>query len=162
MRNRSGEPAANRSKRAVCSMRAASPRSRTSARIWSTARWTAGSMAAGGRSSARTTASAPSTRASRTRIDSFIGSPRTAAPQPPPPPRRIAAVPQLARLGHDQAAEAEAEVEGLVDVGRLLGQDVLAHDPQIGGPIGDVGGNVGRLEEEQLEPARLVFEDEPA
>jgi hypothetical protein len=78
----------------------------------------------------------------------------------PRPLRRIIALPQLAGLRYHQAAEPEAEVERLVDVGLLLEQDVLAHDPQVGRAVEDVRGNVRRLEEEQAEPAASVGEDQ--
>ena len=70
----------------------------------------------------------------------------------PGPLRGIVALPQLARLGDHQPAEAEAEVERLVDVRLLLEQDVLADDAEVGGAVLDVGRHVGGLEEEEAQP----------
>src|SRR5437867_8646721 len=78
----------------------------------------------------------------------------------PGPPRRIVSLPQGARLGDDQATHAEPEVERLVHVRFLLEQDVLAHDAEIGGAIGDVRRHVDRLQEEQAQPAPIVVEDQ--
>jgi hypothetical protein len=71
-------------------------------------------------------------------------------------------LPQLARLGDHQPAEAEAEIERLVDVRLLFEKDVLAHDAEVGGAVGHVGRDVGRLEKEQAEPAARIVEDEAA
>ncbi len=74
----------------------------------------------------------------------------------------VVALEQIPALGHHQPAEAEAEVERLVDVGLLLEQDVLAHDAEVGGAVGHVGGDVGGLEQEQAQPVDGIDEDQPA
>src|SRR5712692_9968698 len=59
----------------------------------------------------------------------------------PRPLGRVVPLPQLAGLGHHETTEAEAQVHRLVDVGLLLGQDVLAHDAEVGRPVLDIGRN---------------------
>ena len=70
----------------------------------------------------------------------------------PRPLGGIVALPQLARLGDHQAAEAEAEVERLVHVGLLLEQDVLAHDAEVGGAVRHVGGTSAGLRRMKRSP----------
>src|SRR5262249_33153757 len=78
----------------------------------------------------------------------------------PRPLGRIVALLKLTRLGNHQAAEAEPEIERLVDVGLLLEEDVLADDADVGGPVQHVGRKVDPLQEEHAKTAVLVREDE--
>src|SRR5439155_502089 len=156
-----GVAAVKPSKRAVSSRSAASPRARTSARIRSTARWISGGTAAGERASASTTAPRPSCRASITRIG--WAEPRGLGGHPHPRPlRRVVTLAELSRLGNDEAAETEPQIERLVHVRLLLEKDVLADDPEIRGAVEDVRRDVGGLQEQHAQVALRVGEDQPA
>src|SRR5438552_883900 len=155
-----GVAATKRSNRAVYSTTAASPRARTSARISPTVSWIAVATCSGERSSAATTAPAPSVRASSVRIivRRSATSPHTA--------RRAhlqrSAGARLARHPDHEPAKPDSESERRVHVGRLFEQDVLADDPVVGGSVTHVGGDVGGVEEQQSQTAARVREDQLA
>jgi hypothetical protein len=64
--------------------------------------------------------------------------------------------------GHDQAAEADPEIERDEQVVLALEQDVAADDPEVGGAVLDVGRDVVGLEEEKPDAVGRVLADEPA
>ena len=74
----------------------------------------------------------------------------------------VVALPEVARLGHDQPAEAEAQVHRLVHVWLLLGEDVLAHDAEVGGAVLHIRRDVRGLEEDESQVALHVGEEESA
>ena len=62
----------------------------------------------------------------------------------PRPLRRVVALPELPGLRDHEPADAEPEIERLVDVRLLLQQDVLADDADVGRAVLDVGRDVQR------------------
>ena len=66
------------------------------------------------------------------------------------------------RCRDHQAAGAEAEVEGLENVGAGFAQDVGAGDAEIRGAGLDVDGNVSGLDHQKLDPGIAGRDEEPA
>ena len=73
------------------------------------------------------------------------------------PQRAAFIIHKILGTGHAHAALAHAGVKQLVDVGTRLGQNILAHDADVGGAVLDINGHVAGLDEEVAHPGFGVF-----